>query len=107
MPLRWPRARSSDGEHFVLNGRKLWITNAAEAGIFCSVRQRQSGRRVTAASRAFVIERGFPGFQVGKKEDKLGIRASSTCELILDDCRVPAIMSWAKLARVIRSRSRR
>jgi len=73
---------------FVLNGRKLWISNAAEAGLFvlfANARQSEGYRGITA----FLIERDFPGFHVGKKEGKLGIRASSTCELILDDCRVP------------------
>jgi butyryl-CoA dehydrogenase/short/branched chain acyl-CoA dehydrogenase len=77
------------GECYVLNGRKLWITNAAEAGlfiVFANLRPEDGYRGITA----FLVERGFPGFQVGRKEDKLGIRASSTCELILDNCRVPA-----------------
>ncbi len=81
------RARE-DGDAWVLNGRKLWITNAAEAGlyiVFANVNPDAGYRGITA----FVVERDFPGFAVGKKEDKLGIRASSTCELILDDCRVP------------------
>jgi len=76
------------GDHFLLNGHKLWITNAAEAGLFllfANARPEAGHKGVTA----FLIERDFPGFQVGKKEDKLGIRASSTCELILDNCRVP------------------
>jgi len=82
------RARK-DGHHFVLSGRKLWITNAAEAGIyllFANANPEDGYRGITC----FVIERDFPGFEVGKHEDKLGIRASSTCELILDECRVPA-----------------
>jgi len=81
------RARE-DGDHFVLNGRKLWITNAKEAGlfiVFANVNPEAGYRGITA----FLVERGTPGFTVGKKEDKLGIRASSTCELILEDCRVP------------------
>jgi alkylation response protein AidB-like acyl-CoA dehydrogenase len=76
------------GGHFLLNGRKMWITNAAEAGfflLFANAKPDAGYRGVTA----FLIERGFPGFSVGKKEDKLGLRASSTCELILDNCRVP------------------
>ena len=76
------------GDYFVLDGRKLWITNAAEAGfflLFANARPEAGHRGITA----FLIEREFPGFQVGKKEDKLGLRASSTCELILDGCRVP------------------
>ena len=81
------RARE-DGDAFVLSGRKLWITNANEADIFlvfASVSPDAGYRGITA----FVVERGTPGFTVGKKEDKLGIRASSTCELILEDCRIP------------------
>ena len=77
-----------DGDGYVLNGRKLWITNGNEADvflIFATINPEAGYRGVTA----FVVERGFPGFSVGKKEDKLGIRASSTCELILEDCRVP------------------
>src|SRR2546427_5454010 len=76
------------GEHYVLNGRKLWITNAKEAGIFilfATVNREAGYKGITA----FLAERDTPGFTVGKKEDKLGIRASSTCELILEDCRVP------------------
>jgi short-chain 2-methylacyl-CoA dehydrogenase len=76
------------GDHFLLTGRKLWITNAAEAGfflLFANANPAAGYKGVTA----FLIEREFPGFQVGKKEDKLGLRASSTCELILDNCRVP------------------
>jgi alkylation response protein AidB-like acyl-CoA dehydrogenase len=73
---------------YVLNGRKLWITNAKEAGIFvlfATVDPAAGYKGITA----FLIEKDFSGFTVGKKEDKLGIRASSTCELILEDCRVP------------------
>jgi len=76
------------GSDYVLNGRKLWITNAKEAGIFvlfATVDPSAGYKGITA----FIIEKDFPGFTVGKKEDKLGIRASSTCELILEDCRVP------------------
>jgi alkylation response protein AidB-like acyl-CoA dehydrogenase len=77
-----------DGDHFLITGQKLWITNAKEAGIFllfANAKPEAGYRGVTA----FLIDRDAPGFQVGKKEDKLGIRASSTCELILEDCRVP------------------
>src|SRR5213082_3047275 len=76
------------GSDYVLNGRKLWITNGKEAGLFilfATVDQSAGYKGITA----FIIEKEFPGFAVGKKEDKLGIRASSTCELILEDCRVP------------------
>jgi butyryl-CoA dehydrogenase/short/branched chain acyl-CoA dehydrogenase len=76
------------GNEFVLNGRKLWITNSKEAGLFilfATVDATKGYKGITA----FLIEKDSPGFTVGKKEDKLGIRASSTCELILEDCRVP------------------
>jgi alkylation response protein AidB-like acyl-CoA dehydrogenase len=76
------------GDGYALTGRKLWITNAAEAGfflVFATVNPEAGYKGITA----FLIERDFAGFAVGKKEDKLGIRASSTCELILDACRVP------------------
>jgi alkylation response protein AidB-like acyl-CoA dehydrogenase len=79
--------QATDGE-WILNGRKLWITNASEAGIFivfASINPEAGYRGITA----FIVERSFSGFTVGKKEDKLGIRASSTCELLLEDCRVP------------------
>jgi alkylation response protein AidB-like acyl-CoA dehydrogenase len=78
-----------DGDTFVLDGRKLWITNAAEAGvfvIFATIDPSAGYRGITA----FVVPRDTPGLVVGRKEDKLGIRASSTCELVLDGCRVPA-----------------
>ncbi len=81
------RARE-DGDGYVLDGRKLWITNASEAGlfiVFATVDPQAGYRGITA----FLVERAFPGFTVGKKEDKLGIRASSTCELMFEECRVP------------------
>ena len=76
------------GDHWILNGRKLWITNAYEAGlflVFANVNPSLGHKGITC----FLVERSFPGFAVGKKEDKLGIRASSTCELLMDNCRVP------------------
>src|SRR6266852_6290068 len=76
------------GNHFVLNGRKLWITNGNEAEIFvlfANANPEAGYRGITA----FIIEKNFAGFTVGKKEDKLGIRASSTTELILADCKLP------------------
>lgn len=77
-----------DGDHFVLNGAKLWITNANEADIFlvmANVNPDAGYKGITA----FVVERGMEGFSISKKENKLGIRASSTCEILLDNCRVP------------------
>ena len=81
------RARE-DGDGYILNGRKLWITNAKEAGlfiVFATVNRELGYKGITA----FLVEAGTPGFAVGKKENKLGVRASSTCELILEDCHVP------------------
>ncbi|HUP48829.1 MAG TPA: acyl-CoA dehydrogenase [Thermoanaerobaculia bacterium] len=81
--------RAADkGDHWFVTGRKLWITNAAEAGVFIVFANANPDAGYKGIT-AFLIERDFPGFQVGKKEDKTGIRASSTCELILEDCRVP------------------
>jgi alkylation response protein AidB-like acyl-CoA dehydrogenase len=79
---------SEAGDGFSITGRKLWITNGNEADIFivfANVNPGAGYRGITA----FLVERGFAGFTVGKKEDKLGIRASSTCELLLEDCHVP------------------
>jgi alkylation response protein AidB-like acyl-CoA dehydrogenase len=76
------------GDHYLLNGQKLWITNGIEAEIFvlfANANPEAGYRGITA----FVVEKSFPGFSVGKKENKLGIRASSTVELILEDCQVP------------------
>jgi alkylation response protein AidB-like acyl-CoA dehydrogenase len=82
------RARQ-DGDAYVLDGRKLWTSNAAEAAlfiVFATVDPGQGHRGITA----FLIRRDAPGLTVGRKEDKLGIRASSTCELVLDACRAEA-----------------
>ncbi|HEY5162719.1 MAG TPA: acyl-CoA dehydrogenase [Terriglobales bacterium] len=76
------------GSEYVLNGQKLWITNAKEAGVFilfATVDPAAGYKGITG----FIVDKEAPGFTVGKKEDKLGIRASSTCELILEDCKVP------------------
>lgn len=83
------KTRAEDcGDHYELNGSKLWITNGAEADfyvLFATLNPDEGYRGITA----FLIERDFEGFSIGKKEDKLGIRASSTVELILEDCVVP------------------
>src|ERR1051326_111905 len=81
------RAQLKSSE-YVLNGRKLWITNGKEAGVFILFATLDPAAGYKGIT-AFIVEKSFPGFSVGKKEDKLGIRASSTCELILEDCRVP------------------
>ena len=76
------------GDDYVLNGQKLWITNAKEAGVFivfATLDPSVGYKGITA----FLVEKDAPGFTLGKKEDKLGIRASSTCELVFRDCRVP------------------
>jgi len=86
MASRATRHASGD---WVLNGRKLWITNALEADIFLVFANADPAAGYHGVT-AFLVERETSGFTVGKKEDKLGIRASSTCELILEDCRVPA-----------------
>ena len=82
------RAEQKD-DHFILNGSKLWITNGNEANLFicfANVDPSKGYKGITA----FIVEKSFPGFRVGKKEDKLGIRASSTCELLFENCKVPA-----------------
>ncbi|HVD60669.1 MAG TPA: acyl-CoA dehydrogenase [Gemmatimonadaceae bacterium] len=76
------------GDRWILNGQKLWITNGAEAGVFVIFANANPSAGYKGIT-AFIVERDFAGFKVGKKEDKLGIRASSTTELLLDDCEVP------------------
>jgi alkylation response protein AidB-like acyl-CoA dehydrogenase len=75
---------SSDGKHYVLNGEKMWITNAGFADLF-TVFAKVNGERFSA----FLVEKTFPGFSVGAEEHKMGIRGSSTCPIILNDCKVP------------------
>lgn len=77
-----------EGDKYILNGRKLWTTNGHEASLFIVFANADPSKGYKGIT-AFLVERDFPGFTVGKKEDKLGIRASSTCELLLDDCEVP------------------
>jgi alkylation response protein AidB-like acyl-CoA dehydrogenase len=79
----------SKGGHWELTGRKFWITNGAEAGFFIVFANTDFSKGYKGIT-AFLVERDFPGFSVGKKELKLGIRASSTCELILESCQVPS-----------------
>lgn len=84
---------SEDGSHYLLNGEKMWVTNGEQAGIYIlfakDVDHPEYGVKKHGGTTAFIIERGFEGFEVGKKEDKLGIRSSDTCTLILTDCKVP------------------
>ncbi len=82
------RAEKKDG-HYVLNGQKLWITNAKEAELFIVFATTDPAAGYKGI-HAFLVEKSSPGFVLGKKEDKLGIRASSTCEIVLEDCKVPA-----------------
>lgn len=77
------------GDKFILNGSKLWITNGKEADLFIVFANLDPSKGYKGIT-AFLVEKSFPGFKVGKKEDKLGIRASSTCELLFENCEVPA-----------------
>ncbi|RKZ05025.1 acyl-CoA dehydrogenase [Candidatus Fermentibacteria bacterium] len=78
-----------DGDHYILNGTKQWITNGGEAQIYTVIALTDPERGARGAS-AFIVEEGTPGFNYGKKENKMGIRASATRELIFEDCRIPA-----------------
>ncbi|MBD3232442.1 MAG: acyl-CoA dehydrogenase [candidate division Zixibacteria bacterium] len=78
---------TKDGDHYILNGTKQWITNAVEAEVYTVVCLTDKERGIRSAT-AFIVERGTPGFGFGKKENKMGIRASSTAELVFEDCRV-------------------
>jgi len=83
------KLRAEDkGDHYLLNGHKLWITNGAEASLFLVFANLDPSKGYKGIT-GFIVEKEFTGFKVGKKEDKLGIRASSTCELIFENCRVP------------------
>jgi len=77
-----------DGDEYVLNGTKQWITNGGEADVYTiiAITDKEKGAR---GASAFIVEKGTPGFTFGKKEDKMGIRASVTCELVFDNCRIP------------------
>ena len=77
-------ALSPDGKHYILNGEKMWITNAGFADLF-TVFAKIDGEKFSA----FLVEKGFPGFSIGAEEHKMGIRGSSTCPIILNDCKVP------------------
>ena len=84
---------SDDGEHYLLNGEKMWVTNGSSAEIFVlfakDVNHPDYGKKKHGGTTAFIVERGFDGFSIGKKEDKLGIRSSDTCSLVLENCKVP------------------
>ena len=84
---------SEDGSHYLLNGEKMWVTNGSSADIYVlfakDVDHHDFGKKKHGGTTAFIVEKNFDGFSVGKKEDKLGIRSSDTCSLILDNCRVP------------------
>jgi len=86
--LQCRAAKQEDGD-YVLNGSKLWITNAVEAGLFLVFATLDAAAGYKGIT-CFLVEKGTPGFTLGRKEDKLGIRASSTCELLFNNCRVPA-----------------
>lgn len=78
-----------DGDEYVINGNKIFITNAGFADVFIVIAITDREAKGTRGISAFIVERGTPGFTVGEAEDKMGIRASSTCELIFQDCRIP------------------
>jgi butyryl-CoA dehydrogenase len=77
-----------EGDEYILNGTKQWITNGGEADIYTVIAMTDKTKGARGAS-AFIVEKGTPGFSFGKKENKMGIRASATCELIFEDCRIP------------------
>ncbi len=79
---------TKDGDYYILNGRKQWITNGGEAEIYTVIALTDKSKGARGAS-AFIVEKGTPGFSFGKKENKMGIRASATRELIFEDCRIP------------------
>ena len=84
---------SEDGSHYILNGEKMWVTNGSSADIYVlfakDIDHSDYGVKKHGGTTAFIVEKSFEGFSVGKKEDKLGIRSSDTCSLILEDCKVP------------------
>jgi alkylation response protein AidB-like acyl-CoA dehydrogenase len=84
---------SDDGSHYILNGMKMWVTNGASADIYVLfakvIGHPDYGTKKHGGTTAFIVEKAFEGFTVGKKEDKLGIRSSDTCSLILENCKVP------------------
>lgn len=85
--------RSDDGSHYILNGEKMWVTNGAQAKILVlfakDVDHPDYGSKKHGGTTAFIVDADFEGYSVGKKEDKLGIRSSDTCTLVLNDCKVP------------------
>ena len=85
--------KSEDGVHYILNGEKMWVTNGSSADIYVlfakDVDHPDFGEKRHGGTTAFIVEKTFEGFSVGKKEDKLGIRSSDTCSLILENCKVP------------------
>ncbi|MCH1591707.1 MAG: acyl-CoA dehydrogenase family protein, partial [Candidatus Thalassarchaeaceae archaeon] len=84
---------SEDGSHYVLNGEKMWVTNGSSADIYVlfakDIDHPEFGNKKHGGTTAFIVESSFDGFSIGKKEDKLGIRSSDTCSLVLEDCMVP------------------
>ena len=84
---------TEDGDNFILNGEKMWVTNGTTADLFVLFAKvtddPEYGKKKHGGTTCFIIEKGFEGFKIGKKEDKLGIRSSDTCTLILDNCKVP------------------
>ena len=84
------QTRAEDcGDHWLINGTKIFITNAGYADIFVITAMTDKSKGTRGGISFFIVEKGDPGFSIGKEEDKLGIRASSTCELIFEDCKIP------------------
>ena len=100
MNIRTRATLSADGTHYMLNGEKMWITNCGIAGLY-TVFAKIDGEKFSA----FLIERDTPGLTVGAEEHKLGIRGSSTCPLVLQDCKFPRQTCWARPARATTSPS--
>ena len=84
---------TDDGSNFILNGEKMWVTNGTTADLFVVFAKvtddPEYGKKKHGGVTGFIIEKDFEGFKIGKKEDKLGIRSSDTCTLILDNCKIP------------------
>ena len=85
-----------DGDDYVINGSKLYITNASRAGVFVITARTGDSSEGTRGISSFIVERGTPGLEIGKREDKLGLRASDTCEVLFSDCRIPASQRLGK-----------
>lgn len=82
------------GDYYILNGHKFWITNAPDADTLLVYAKTEKDAKPQHSISTFIIEKGMPGFSLGKKLDKLGMRGSNTCELVFEDCKVPGIIFY-------------